>query len=113
MNTFQSALVSRLLEAPVPHQTMSSLPAAPALTQGARAVLVPEPLLTRAGVVQVPPLSLEPVRKMFLPFENTTCRLPAASIARLGKTFPSVVPTGAWKISRRVKLTPPSVERAR
>src|SRR5438876_887895 len=62
MNTFQSAPVSRLLEAPVPHQTMSSLPAAPALTQGARAVLVPEPLLTRAGAVQVPPRSAEPTR---------------------------------------------------
>src|SRR5437899_10837322 len=75
MNTFQSALVSRLVEAPVPHQTMSSLPAAPALTQGARAVFVPEAWLTRAGGVQVPPPALEPVRKKFLPVANATGQL--------------------------------------
>src|SRR5678816_370733 len=73
--TFHCALGSLGLLAVVPHHEMSTLPAAPAAIHAPIAVLVPAPLLTRTGVVQVAPWFVEAAMNTLVPLENVTCLL--------------------------------------
>src|SRR6266481_6038785 len=69
-NTFHCAVGSLALPALVPHQAMSTLPALPPEIHAPIAVLVPDPLLTRTGTVQVAPWSFDAAIKTFVPLEN-------------------------------------------
>src|ERR1043166_3771739 len=72
LKTCHCAVVEFALLSLVPQNAMFTWPGPPALTQGPMAVLLPAPLFTRTGVVQLAPWSVEAVRKTFVPLQNTT-----------------------------------------
>ena len=72
LNTFHCAVVLLASPAVVPHQATFTRPGPPAVIHAPMAVLVSGPLLTRTGVVHVPPALVDEVMKMLIPSAKVT-----------------------------------------